>query len=63
MSIDDAIATYVDLTENVFSATKIGGDGKFSSKAFEEVIKRIVMRATRNEHEMLMDDHPEACKV
>ena len=63
MSIDDAIAAYVDFTETVFSATKIGGDGKFSTKTFEEAIKQIVMRVTKNAHERLLDDHPEACRV
>ena len=63
MSIDKAIATYVDLTSKVFSAGQIGLDGRFSTKTFEDIIKNVVISVTNDSDECLLDRRPSACKV
>ena len=63
MSVDKAIDTYVDLVSKVFSARQIGRDGKFNTKTFEDAIKSIVMNATNDVDECMLDQRNDACKV
>jgi len=57
MTIDSAIACYVNLTEKVFSSTSTARDGKFNALTFENVIKAIV------EDERMLDKQAAACKT
>jgi len=63
MSIDKAIACYVSLAEKVFSSTQVGSDGKFSSSAFEDAIKKFVEEECGNPTERMMDSQPNVCKT
>ena len=63
MSIDDAIKYYVKFAERVFSAKQIGRDGKFNEKTFEDAIKEIVAKVTKNPQERMLDKRSNACKV
>ena len=63
MSIDKAIACYVSLAEKVFSSTQVGSDGKFSSSAFEDAIKKFVGEECGNPTERMMDSQPNVCKT
>ena len=63
MTIDKAIACYISLTEKVFSSTQIGSDGKFSSKALEDALKKIMDEECGNPAERIMDNYPSACKT
>ena len=63
MTVDKAIACYVNLAEKVFSSTQIGSDGKFSSTTFEHAIKQIVTEECGNTTERMMDGRPAACKT
>jgi len=57
MTIDSAIACYVDLTERIFSLTSTGRDEKFNALTFENAIKTIV------KDERMMDKQPSTCKT
>ena len=63
MSVDDAIESYVRFSKRVFSAKQIGREGKFNAKTFEEAIIEVIERITKNPHERMMDQRPNACKV
>lgn len=63
MTLDKAIACYVSLAEKVFSSTQIGPDGKFSSTAFENAIKRIVDDECGNPAERMMDSRQNVCRT
>ena len=64
MDVDTAIQHYDDLTKQVFSATKLWGDGKFKAKKLEEVIKSVVETVTRDpESSLLEDDQAGVCRT
>ena len=56
MSVGDAIKCYNDLSETVFSDTKLGGDGKYKATTLENVIKDIVKEKAGDPEAPLFDD-------
>lgn len=42
MSVDDALHTYAQLSKEVFSKEKSGGDGAFKASKLEAAIKKVI---------------------
>jgi len=64
MSVDQAISCYGDLTNDPFSDSQTGGDGKFKASKLEKVIEDIVKVVTGQKGERMLGPPPitEGCK-
>lgn len=67
MRMDDVIPLYNRLVSDTFSGKKpvMMGSGTFKATKLEEGLRRIVMEATGNPDEMMMEEKPQEarCKV
>ncbi|KAJ7187296.1 FabD lysophospholipase-like protein [Mycena filopes] len=68
MSVDDAIACYVEFSKKVFGKTKSTlalGEGKYSATIFEEVVKTLVRQRTGDTETPLLDNRAlgGVCKI
>lgn len=67
MGVDDVIRLYNRLVTDTFSDRKwiLLGSGMFKATKLEESLKNIVLEATGNAEEMMMEENPHQveCKV
>ncbi|KAJ7143453.1 hypothetical protein C8R46DRAFT_1360542 [Mycena filopes] len=66
MSVDDAIACYVEFSKKVFGKTKsTWGEGRYSATIFEDVVKTLVRKRTGDTETPLLDDGAlgRVCKI
>jgi hypothetical protein len=68
MSPDQAIAEYVKLAKQVFSAKKVFGTSDpstYKAKNLREALQSMVLNATQNQHERMMEKqvNEDRCKT
>ena len=69
MSISDCIDAYLQLSDSIFQKKRhkvtIKGNiqGRFDSDELERAVKEVIARQGLQEHALLKDEVPTACKV